>query len=116
MNFLFLAVFDVAWMVLYDFTAEHLAVYMGIDFRRGNALVAQHALDGSQVGTSFQQVGGKGVAEGVWTDVLVMPALSASSLMRWNTMMRERLLPQRARKRQSSCPALILQCLLSSSQ
>lgn len=69
MNFLFLAVFDVAWMVLYDFTAEHLAVYMGIDFRRGNALVAQHALDGSQVGTSFQQVGGKGVAEGVWTDV-----------------------------------------------
>lgn len=69
MNFLFLAVFDVAWMVLYDFTAEHLAVYMGIDFRRGNALVAQHALDGSQVGASFQQVGSKGVAEGMWTDV-----------------------------------------------
>ena len=69
MNFLLLAIFDVTRMVLYDFAAEHLAVYVGIDFRRGNALVAQHALDGSQVGTSFQQVGGKGVAEGMWTDV-----------------------------------------------
>lgn len=35
--------------------------------------MAQHALDCPEVGASFKQMGGKRVAESVWTDSLVYP-------------------------------------------
>ena len=64
------AVLDASGVVLYDFAAQLVAVDMRIDFGGGDGLVPQHALDGAQVGPSFQQVGGEGVAEGVRTDAL----------------------------------------------
>ena len=60
----------VAWEVLQNLFAEEALIQVGIDFRRRDALVPQHHLYGSQVGAALQQVGGKGVAEGVWTDLL----------------------------------------------
>lgn len=97
MNFSLFAVLYIAGMMFYDFTAQSVPVNMCVNFCCSDRFVAQHTLYGAQVGSSFKQVGGKGMAEGVRTDVLVMPAFSASSLMRWNTMMREIFLPQRAR-------------------
>ena len=43
---------------------------MDVDFGRGNALMAQHLLNGAQVGSPFKQVGGKTVAQGVRADDL----------------------------------------------
>ena len=121
MNFSLFAVLYIAGMMFYDFTAQSVPVNMCVNFCCSDRFVAQHTLYGAQVGSSFKQVGGKGMAEGMGTDVLVdsgpvngfaqdredhhtgklrppvMPAFSASSLMRWNTMMREIFLPQRAR-------------------
>ena len=57
-------------MVLDDFGPQTAAVDVGVDLGCGDALVAQHALNGSQIGAAFQQVSGKGVAEGVRADVL----------------------------------------------
>ena len=42
---------------------------MGVDFSGCDRLVSQHTLDGTEVGTSFQQVGCERMAEGVWTDI-----------------------------------------------
>ena len=63
------AVFDVAWMVLYDLATQHLAVNMGVNFCCSYAFMAHHALDGAQVSAALEQVGGKRVAEGMRTDV-----------------------------------------------
>ena len=63
------SVLNVPWMVLNDLTSQHIPVDMGVDFSGRNRLVSQHTLDGAEVGTSFQQVGGEGMAEGVRTDV-----------------------------------------------
>ena len=38
---------------------------MGIDFGSTDAFVSQHSLDGAQIGSTLQQVGGKAVSEGV---------------------------------------------------
>lgn len=70
MNFFLFSVFYVAWMVLYNLTAEHVTVDVGIYFRGGDAFVPQHALDGAQVGAAFQQVGGERMPERMRADVL----------------------------------------------
>ena len=62
------SIFYIARMVLYDFTSQHVPVDVCINFRSGDGLVSQHTLDGPQIGSAFQQVGGEGVAEGVRTD------------------------------------------------
>lgn len=93
MNFPLFAVLYIAGMMFYDFTAQSVPVNMCVNFCCSDRFVTQHTLYGAQVGASFKQVGGKGMAEGVRTDVLVMPAFFASSLMRWNTMMREIFCP-----------------------
>lgn len=46
-------------------------VHVHVDFGGRYFLVTQHCLDGAQIGTSLQQVGGKAVAEGVRADVLL---------------------------------------------
>ena len=76
------SVLNVSWMMLNDLTSQHIPVDMGVDFSGCDRLVSQHTLDGTEVGTSFQQVGCERMAEGVWTVFLVMPAFSASSLIR----------------------------------
>ena len=57
-------------MVLEDFVAQAGTVDVDVDLGRGDALVAQHLLDGAQVGTALEQVGGETVAQGVGTDDL----------------------------------------------
>ena len=42
---------------------------MGVDLGGGDIRVAQHLLDGAQVGAVFQQVDGEAVAQGVGCDV-----------------------------------------------
>ena len=49
--------------------AEETAVNVRIDFRRPYLFVSQHGLDGTQVRPAFEQVGGKGVTQGVRGDV-----------------------------------------------
>ena len=41
---------------------------MGIDFRRAHAGMAEHLLDGKQVGAAFQEMCGKAMPKGVWAD------------------------------------------------
>ncbi len=53
-NGFFLSVFDVAWMMFYDFTSQHIAVDVGVDFGSRNRLMPQHALDSPQIGASFK--------------------------------------------------------------
>ena len=58
----------IARMVQEYLLAQGRHVDMGIYFCRTDGLVTQHGLDGSQVSATFQQGGGKGVAQGVWRD------------------------------------------------
>jgi hypothetical protein len=45
-----------------------IPVEMRIDLRGGDAFVAEHFLYGAEVGAAFHEMGGEGVAEGVWRD------------------------------------------------
>ena len=44
---------------------------MRIDFGRCYALMPEHGLDDTQAGTAFKKMSGKGVTEGVRTDILL---------------------------------------------
>ena len=63
-------VFNIAGMMLDNFTSESVPVDMCIDFSGGDRFMSQHALDGPQIGAAFQQMGGEGVAERMRTDIL----------------------------------------------
>ena len=56
-------VFNIAGMMLDNFTSESVPVDMCIDFSGGDGFMSQHALDGPQIGAAFQQMGGEGMAE-----------------------------------------------------
>ena len=43
---------------------------MGVDLRGGNIGVTEERLDGTEVGAVHEEVGGEGMAQGVWADVL----------------------------------------------
>ena len=58
---------NITRMVLQNGFTQHRAVYVRIDFCRTNGFVPKHHLDGAQVGTTFKQVCGKGVAKRVRT-------------------------------------------------
>jgi hypothetical protein len=40
-----------------------------VSLRRGKAFVTEHLLDRAQVGTFFEQMRTKGVAQGVWMNI-----------------------------------------------
>ena len=50
-------VFNIAGMMLDNFTSESVPVDMCIDFSGGDGFMSQHALDGPQIGAAFQQIG-----------------------------------------------------------
>ena len=52
-------------MMLNNFLSETRAIDVRVDFCGGNTLVAEHRLYGAQVGTAFEQMGGKRVTESV---------------------------------------------------
>src|SRR5688572_19657060 len=47
-----------------------LPVHVGVDLRGGDVDMAEHLLDGPEIRTPFEQVGGEGMAKGVWRHVL----------------------------------------------
>ena len=63
----------VSWVMFDDFTPQTMGVHVGVYFGGSDAFMSQHALDGTQVGSAFQQVGGEGMPEGVGADVLLKP-------------------------------------------
>ena len=56
---LFLPVFNISGVVFYDFASQHVTVDVSVYFCSTYRLMTEHTLDGSQVGSSFQQMGGK---------------------------------------------------------
>ena len=54
-------------MMFQDFLTQMGRVNVSVDLRRRNGFMSQHRLDGTQVGTALEQMGGKTVAQGVWT-------------------------------------------------
>ena len=59
----------VAQKVVEDLPADKAAVNVGVDLCRGEIRMAQHHLYGSEVSAAFEQMGGKGVAKRVRTNV-----------------------------------------------
>ena len=57
-------------MVVGDGGAEGFAAYVGVYLGGGDAGVAKHFLDCSEVGSVFHQLGGKTVAKGMGADFL----------------------------------------------
>lgn len=55
----------VAGMVEENLGAEQGGVEVEVDFGGGDGFVAEHLLDGAQVGAPFEKVGGEAVAQGV---------------------------------------------------
>ena len=49
--------------------AKVFTVQMGIDLGSGDAFMAEHFLDGAQIGASFDEVGGEGMPEGMRRDI-----------------------------------------------
>jgi hypothetical protein len=49
--------------------AQEFAVEVGIDLGGGNAFVAEHFLDGAEVGAAFHEVGGERMTEGMRGDI-----------------------------------------------
>ena len=77
---------------------EALSLHMGIDLGGADVGMAQQKLHGPQVSPAFQQVGGKGMAEGGEMERR-MPASKAYFLTIFQTYWRLRPLPERLRKR-----------------
>ena len=65
------SVFLISRKVLQNLISKKAAINVGIDFGSTNAFVPQHGLNGAQVGSALQQVGGKAVSEGVGRDGLL---------------------------------------------
>ena len=62
---------------------QPLADDLGVDLGGGDVRVAQHHLERAQIRPVFQQVGRKGVAQGVGGDVLLNPRLFLIVLDDW---------------------------------
>ena len=55
-------------MICCQSVAQQFVGYMRIDFCRAHAGMAEHLLDGKQVGAAFQEMCGKAMPKGVWAD------------------------------------------------
>lgn len=58
-------------MITRQSVAQQLVGDMRIDFRRAYAGMAEHLLDGQQVGAAFQKVGCEAMPESMWADGLI---------------------------------------------
>ena len=66
--------------MLYHLLSEERSVEVGIDLRCVDTFVAEHGLNGAQIGASFEQMGGKGVAQRVGRDGLVDSCIGGEHL------------------------------------
>ena len=53
-------------MVVSNSASDGTFIYMQIDLRRSNGAVSQEFLDKFNIRTSFEQEGGKGMADHMW--------------------------------------------------
>ncbi len=67
-------------MVLHHFPPKETAIHMHIDFCRCYVFMPEHLLDGTQIGAAFEQMGSKGMAQGMRTDTFPDAALPAQIL------------------------------------
>ena len=58
-------------MVFQYFLPQRMGVDVGVNLCCGYRLMPEHCLNGAQIGTTLQQFGGKGVAQGVRRDGLL---------------------------------------------
>ena len=58
-------------MIIEDGLSEEFCIDVGINLGGENGFVTEHFLNGTKVGSHFDEVGGKGVAEGVGTNGFV---------------------------------------------
>ena len=70
-----LSVFGYALGCALWYTSLSFWLTAGVDLGGGDIRVAQHFLDGAQIRTVLQQVGGKGVAQRMGSNVLLDPRL-----------------------------------------
>src|SRR5439155_3198999 len=63
-----------------EYLSQPLLVHVGVELGGGDAGVAQHLLDGAQIGPAAQQVGGKGVAQHVRGHILADAGLAGVML------------------------------------
>ena len=57
-------------MTSQNLLAHPVGVDVAVNLSGGDACMAQHGLDGAKAGATSEQMGGKGVAEGMRTDCL----------------------------------------------
>ena len=67
-------------MAVCHFLSKARAVDMHVDFGGGDALMSEHFLYGAQIGAALEKMRGKGMTEGVRTDVFLYAALAAEFL------------------------------------
>lgn len=65
-----IALSPISRMFCEDFLAEELDVEVGVYLGGDDALMTEHLLDGAEAGTTFQEMGSKGVTEGMRGDSL----------------------------------------------
>lgn len=71
---------NVSWVMVQNFLAQSVRVYVCINLGCAYALVSEHALYGAQVGSAFKQGGGKAVAQCVRTYRLLYACLGTQPL------------------------------------
>ena len=69
------SVFLISRKMLQNLIPKKAAINVGIDFGCTDAFVSQHGLNGAQIGSALQQVGGKAVSESVGRDGLLYARL-----------------------------------------
>lgn len=74
------ALVDITWMTEQYLFAQMGCVHVHVYLRRGKALVSEHVLYGTQIGTSLEQMCGKTVAEGVGRNLLLYAGLGGIPL------------------------------------
>lgn len=67
-------------MILEDVGAEGGGVEVDVDLSGGDGFVAEHLLDGTEIGSTLEQMGGERVAEGVGRDSLAYSGSLGQSL------------------------------------
>lgn len=67
-------------VMLNNFGTQAMSVDVGINFGSAYIFVPKHTLYDAKVGATFEQVGGEGVAEGMWADGFLEPRLLSQFL------------------------------------
>ena len=99
-------------MIIEDGLSEEFCIDVGINLGGENGFVTEHFLNGTEVGAHFDEVGGKGVAEGVGTNGFVDACFGGEVFDDVKIITLLKRAPLRLRKRMSSSlGAMVGRCL-----